>query len=198
MTPASSAAPGAWPIVGRDRQASCPPSAALTPQAPPGGVRAAEESGCGEYATFRVLWGLRREEKGAPRGPVHAARGKGRHRAGPKCRPRRARPSRRSLAAARGQPSPARWRVGNPAAIAPTGLLPRGRPASCRPHGPPAARRSAAAGPRRQRRTMPRSYGLFLAASHMSFFGRVTAFFPRKTPISPDFGVPSPAEHLVQ
>ena len=66
MPPAKSAAPGAWPILGRVRRASCPPAAALTPQSTPGGVRAAGESGSGEYAAFRVLLGVEGEEKGAP------------------------------------------------------------------------------------------------------------------------------------
>jgi hypothetical protein len=139
MPPASSAVPGAWPIVGRARRASCPPSAALTPQAPPGGVRAAEESGCGEYATFRVLWGLKGERKGRPAAPSMRPGGR------PascrpkcefflfkcKCRPRCARPSRRSLAAAPGQHRtarpPARWRVGSAHGHRPTRHRARGK-----------------------------------------------------------------------
>ena len=74
MPPAKSAAHGARPIQGPGSAGIVPAGRGPHPPAPPGGVRAAVESGSGEYAAFRGCWGLKGRRKGLPpRAAIRAA-----------------------------------------------------------------------------------------------------------------------------
>ena len=137
-----------------------------------------------------------RRKAASPRGPASC-------RPRPKCPGHRAREMQMQACRARARARPGRRRAaslgGRHARPSPRpASCPQARPPSWRPHGPPAARRSAAAGPRRHRRTMPRPCGLSVSFSHMWFSGSAPAFFSRKTAILPNIGVPSAWCILVQ